>query len=97
MDRAGAGPRRPDARDDDYLKVEGAKLTGTVSGRQGDVPITDGKVDGDDLSFTVVMNFQGNEVKMLYKGKVSGADIKFTRQREGGDQTQEFVAKRATS
>jgi opacity protein-like surface antigen len=79
------------------FKAEGDKLTGSVSGRQGDVPITDGKISGDDLSFTVVMNFQGNEVKMLYKGKVAGAEIKFTRQREGGDQTQEFVAKRQTS
>jgi hypothetical protein len=79
------------------FKAEGEKLTGSVTGRQGDVPITDGKISGDDLSFTVVMNFQGNEVKMLYKGKVAGQEIKFTRQREGGDQTQEFVAKRATS
>jgi hypothetical protein len=79
------------------FKVEGEKLTGSVTGRQGDVPITDGKISGDDLSFTVVMNFQGNEVKMLYKGKVAGQEIKFTRQREGGDQAQEFVAKRATS
>jgi opacity protein-like surface antigen len=79
------------------FKAEGETLTGSVTGRQGDVPITDGKISGDDLSFTVVMNFQGNEVKMLYKGKVAGQEIKFTRQREGGDQTQEFVAKRATS
>ena len=79
------------------FKAEGETLTGTVTGRQGDVPITDGKIAGDNISFTVVMNFQGNEVKMLYKGKVAGDEIKFTRQREGGDQTQEFTAKRATS
>jgi hypothetical protein len=80
------------------LKVEGEKLTGTTSGRNGEVPITDGTVKGDAIAFTVVMNFQGNEVKMLYKGTVAGEEIKFTRQREGGDQPPaEFVAKKATS
>jgi hypothetical protein len=77
------------------FKVEGNKLTGTVSGMQGDNPISDGKVSGDDISFTVVANFNGNEIKLLYKGKISGDEIKFTRTREGGSQPgQEFTAKR---
>lgn len=77
------------------FKVEGAKLTGTVSGMQGDQPISDGKISGDDISFVVVANFQGNEIRLLYKGKVAGDEIKMTRTREGGDQPgQEFVAKR---
>lgn len=80
------------------LNQEGAKLTGTMSGRQGDVPISDGKVAGDSLSFTVNMNMGGNQIKLLYKGTISGAEIKFTRQREGGDQPpQEFIAKRAVT
>ena len=71
-------------------------LTGTTSGRNGDVAITDGTVKGDAVAFTVVNNFQGNEVKILYKGTVAGDEIKFTRQREGGDQPPaEFVAKKA--
>ncbi len=78
------------------FKVEGEKLTGTISGMQGDIPISDGKVKGDDISFVVTMNFGGNEVKMNYKGKVAGDEIKFTREREGGNQPpQEFTAKRA--
>jgi hypothetical protein len=79
------------------LKAEGDKLTGSVSGRQGDTPISDGKISGDDISFTVVRNFQGNEFKIHYKGKVAGDEIKFTATREGGPgggQPQEFVAKR---
>jgi hypothetical protein len=80
------------------LKAEGEKLTGTTSGRNGDVPITDGTIKGDAIAFTVVMNFNGQEVKILYKGTVAGDEIKFTRQREGGDQPPaEFVAKKATS
>ena len=79
------------------FKVEGSKLTGTVSGMQGaENPISDGKIAGNDVSFTVVANFNGNEVKSLYKGTVAGDEIKFTRTREGGNRPpQEFTAKRA--
>jgi hypothetical protein len=80
------------------FKVDGGTLTGTVSGMQGDNPISDGKVTGDDISFTVALSFNGNDIKMNYKGKVAGDEIKFTRTVEGGGQTrppQEFTAKRA--
>jgi len=46
-------------------------------GRGGPVEITDGKTSGDDVSFVVVRNFGGNEMKMVFKGKVSGSEIKF--------------------
>lgn len=77
------------------FKAEGNKLTGTVSGRQSDNPISDGQINGDDISFTVTTSFRDNEVKLLYKGKLAGDEIHFTRTREGGDQPpQEFTAKR---
>lgn len=66
------------------FKVDGNTLTGTVSGPQGDMDISDGKIDGDMISFTQTMEFNGNTVKILYKGTVSGDEIKFTREREGG-------------
>src|SRR5438270_1275066 len=67
------------------LKQDGAKLTGTLDGgRGGPVEITDGKVDGDTVSFVVVRNFNGNEIKQTFKGKISGSEIKFTRTMEGG-------------
>ena len=78
------------------FKVDGDQLTGSVSGRRGDMPISDGKIDGDDISFTQVMEFNGNQMKLLYKGKVSGDKIKFTRQREGAERSVEFTAKRAS-
>jgi hypothetical protein len=80
------------------LKVEGDKLTGTVSGRQGDTPIADGKITGDEISFTVTRERQGATIKQLYKGKVAGDEIKFTRSVEGGQGNRppaEFTAKRA--
>jgi len=79
------------------LKADGGTLTGTVSGRQGDVQIADGKIDGDNISFTQTMEFNGNSVKLIYKGKISGDEIKFTREREGGEgQPAEFTAKRGS-
>jgi len=88
------------------FKAEGNKLTGTVSGRQGaETPISDGEINGDDISFSVTQNFRGNDVKVLYKGKLAGKEIKFTRSREGGNAEggdsqppqgpQEFTAKKA--
>jgi hypothetical protein len=77
------------------FKVEGDKLTGTMSGMQGDNPISDGKISGDEISFTVKLSFNGNDVTLLYKGTVSGDEIKMTRTRQGGNQPgQEFTAKR---
>jgi uncharacterized protein (DUF2147 family) len=80
------------------LKADGEKLTGTISGMMGgaETEIKDGTAKGDDIAFTVVRSFQGQEFKILYKGKVSGAEIKFTSQREGGE-PREFTAKRVTS
>ena|SRR2546428_424484 len=78
------------------FKAEGEKLTGTVSGMQGDNPISDGKISGDEISFTVKVSFNGNEITFRYKGKVSGDEIKFTRTVEGADRPpQEFTAKKA--
>jgi hypothetical protein len=78
------------------LKAEGDKLTGTISNPQGESAIGDGKVSGDDVSFSVTREFQGNSFKMIYKGKVSGDEIKFTRTIEGRDMPPtEFTAKKA--
>ncbi len=83
------------------LKQDGTKLTGTLDGgRGGPVEITDGKVEGDTVSFTIVRNFNGNEFKQTYKGTVSGSEIKFTRTMEGGQgggQPVEFTAKKSTT
>jgi opacity protein-like surface antigen len=78
------------------FKVEGEKLTGTMSGGQGgDQPIVDGTAKGDDIAFNVVVNFNGNEMKLVYKGKVAGDVIKMSRTREGAEgPAQEFEAKR---
>lgn len=77
------------------FKQDGEKLTGTMTGPQGDIELKDGAVKGDDISFNVALSFNGNDVKLIYKGKVAGEEIKLTRTREGADQKQEFTIKRA--
>jgi hypothetical protein len=78
------------------LKADGSKLTGeTTSSLFGKSTITEGKVEGDNLSFIIVVKFQDNEMKLNYKGKVVSKDeIKFTVEGAGGGQTIEWVAKR---
>jgi hypothetical protein len=89
--------RNGDTREATFdLKASGDKLTGTMSGPQGGIEIKDGKVSGNDISFKVPLEFNGNSFVLIFKGTVSGDQIKFTRGREGADQTQEFTAKRAS-
>jgi len=78
------------------FKVEGEKLTGTVSGMGGDNAISDGTVKGEDVAFNVAVSFNGNEMKLAYTGKIAGDEIKMKRTRAGGEgPAQEFTAKRA--
>jgi hypothetical protein len=76
------------------FKAEGDKLTGTQSGFGGgpDIPISDGKITGDSISFKVNLERGGNTMTFNYTGKVSGNEIKMTR--EGGRGPQEFTAKK---
>ena len=80
------------------FKVEGTKLTGeTTSQMMGKSTINDGKVEGDNVSFTITGNVQGNEMKLTYKGKITadGKEIKFTVDGLGGN-TIEWNAKKVS-
>ncbi len=81
------------------LKQDGDKLSGTISGRAGDTDIADGHVDGDNISFKVVREINGNQMTSNYKGKVDGDTIHFSMTMEGGNMgggaPREFDAKRA--
>jgi hypothetical protein len=97
------------------LKQDGAKLTGTVpammGGRGGpggggggatpppETEITNGKVDGDNVSFEVKREFNGNTMVTKYEGTVSGSEmkLKITRDTQNGPQTNEVTAKKGTT
>jgi hypothetical protein len=74
------------------LKADGAKLTGTILqpafGRRGGggggeappaptpVQISNGKVDGNNVSFEVTRDMGGNSMTTKYEGVVSGSEMK---------------------
>ena len=59
------------------FKAEGNVLTGTTPIMDQEYKIQDGKIDGNNISFSVVMNF-GQEMKVDYKGTLSGNDLKLS-------------------
>jgi hypothetical protein len=84
-------PRRGEATPTTFMfKADGEKLTGTATSSQGEESFTDGKISGNDISFSM----EAGGAKVLFKGTVSGTEIKMTRQREGGE-ARPFTLKRA--
>ncbi len=80
------------------FKADGAKLTGSMMGPMGnEIEISDGKVDGQDLSFKVVLEFNGNAMSLNYTGKLEGDDLKLKMQREGAPRAMEMILKKAGS
>lgn len=61
------------------FKVDGANLTGTITTPRGDSDISDGKIDGANVTFDQKLSFNGNDVVINYAGVVDGDTIKFTR------------------
>jgi len=61
--------------------VKGTVLTGVAKGNMtGESKISDGKVDGDKISFVENVDFQGMPLKISYTGQMTSADeIKMTR------------------
>jgi hypothetical protein len=105
------GPPRQTTFD---LKADGATLTGTVTGSMGGgrrggggggggAPqareISDGKVDGNNISFTVKVEFNGNTMVSKYEGTLSGDELKLkvSRDTPNGPMTSEMTAKRSTT
>ena len=81
------------------FKQDGAKLTGeTTSSMLGKSTITDGKVEGETVTFTITASQQGQEMKLTYKGKIiSATEIKFAVEgggMGGGGQAIEWDAKK---
>ena len=75
------------------LKQDGGTVTGTITGGRGDQTISNGKVDGDNISFDVELTFGDNKITQNYKGTIAGDEIKFTRGGGRGNPI-EFTAKK---
>jgi phage head maturation protease len=86
------------------LKVEDSSLTGKLSvpGRDGtpvETPVTDGKVDGDNINFNVIREYNGNSNTNIYSGTLTNDEIIGTIQfnRNGETQTRKWDAVRSTA
>jgi len=76
------------------FKAEGTKLTGSTAGFDGNpVPIQDGKIDGNNISFNVTFDFGGMPFMISYKGIVSAEQIKVSGDAAG--MPFEFVLKKS--
>ena len=77
------------------FKADGAMLNGTMAGMDGmDIKISDGKINGANISFSVTLDFGGMPFKLDYKGVVSGDQIKFSG--DAGGMPFEFVVKKGS-
>lgn len=74
------------------LKVDAGRITGTVSGGMlGTVQISEGKVDGDKISFSINSDFG----VIRYSGTIKGDDMKLTLVAGDGQFTLDLSAKRS--
>jgi hypothetical protein len=101
----GGNPGRPTTI---TLKASGTTLTGSIPGFArggGEAPpateISNGKIDGDKISFEVKRNFNGTDMVIKYDGTVSGDEMKLKISQpgmNGGDpRVSDVVAKREKS
>jgi hypothetical protein len=58
------------------LKQDGDKLTGATVRNENETPIQDGKIAGDQITFTVIRERDGRKVTAKYKGKITGDTLK---------------------
>jgi hypothetical protein len=81
------------------LKVEGMTITGTahrdVDGEISDSKLTDGKIDGDKITFVETLKRDDQDIRVEYKGTIKGDEITLTRA-VGDFATNDIVAKRST-
>lgn len=79
------------------LKADADKLTGKaireLDGAKTEAEIKEGKSEGDAVSFVETLRRDDQDVRIEYKGKVAGDEIKFTR-KVGDFATMEIVARR---
>jgi hypothetical protein len=79
------------------LKADGGKITGQAhresSEAKSDEDIQNGKIDGDNVSFTETLHVQGQDIPIDYSGKINGDELKLTR-KVGDFGSIEIVAKR---
>jgi hypothetical protein len=78
------------------FKVDGDKVTGTVTGPTGDIEITEGKMDGETLQFVLSVDAGGQQLVFKCTGKLAGDDQLKINMNGGAELNLDFTAKRST-
>jgi hypothetical protein len=76
------------------FKQDGEKLTGTVATPSGDLPLSDGKVVGDKISFFVQADMGGTPTKFISEGVIKGDEITIATKTDTGEDYGSMVLKR---
>ena len=63
---------------------KGDTLTGKMYGDNASTPITDVKISGNEITFSVRSQLNGQLNKFVYTGTIEGGEIRMKREREGG-------------
>jgi hypothetical protein len=63
------------------FKQSGTKLTGKAVNAfaKAETEISEGTVNGDDISFIENLTYEGMPLRIVYKGKITGDEMKLTR------------------
>ena len=76
------------------LKASGDTLTGAVSGLAGEASeVKEGKIQGDTVSFWAMAEYQGQPIKLVFKGQVLESEIHFTMGLDDGSWSTDLVVK----
>ena len=74
------------------FKVSEDRLDGTVVLGRESIPIEDGEVEGEALSFRVTLPVGEMDLELLYKGRLQGDTLHLVQETRGG--TRELTARR---
>lgn len=66
------------------------KVTGTLTNQYGTLPLIDGAMDQDDLFFVVVVNDEGHDFRMVYRGRIFDNEFQFKV--EAGERRIDWIA-----
>ena len=78
------------------FKVDGAKVTGTVTGPTGDIEITEGKLDAGTLQFVMSVDAGGQQLVFKCTGTMVADDQLKISMNGGGEMNFDVNTKRST-
>jgi alpha-galactosidase len=89
----GGGPLMQSVLD---LRQDGTALTGTLATHMFDLPLTNGSVEGDEISFSTTLEMRDRRMELPFTGRVVNGKIELTVEPPGGMPPMTVLLRRAT-